>query len=163
MTRDAFDYLGNKVSTLSEPDGVTWSESEWERKLAVFARPPLSGEEQLNEMLIRSVSQSRVWADEIIEEFKRENLAYFVQNAISNDVAILISLHVHHRMRAITIEVSGLTFTIDLLNLVISGDLETAFAVLSYMEPDDMSMPFHWFTQERIDSLKAKIAERVGL
>lgn len=163
MKRDCLDYLGNKVGELEEPEGTTWSEETWAEKLAPYAVAPPSQQEQLALALDRTVAQSRAWADEIIEEFKKENLATFIENSIPNELAIMISLHVHHRMRAIDITVGGVPFTIDLMNLVISGDLETAFVVLSYMAPDDMSMPFHWFTQDRINSLKSKIAQRVGL
>jgi hypothetical protein len=163
MTRDILDYLGNKLGEISEPEGISWTEEEWEGKLSPYAAAPPTVEEQTYVALERTVLQSRAWADEIIEEFKKENLAYFLENSVPNDLAIMVSLHVHHRLRAIDITVGGLPLTIDLMNLVISGDLETAFVVLSYMEPDDMTMPYHWFSQERINSLKAKIATRVGL
>jgi len=160
-TRDILDYQGTKIGELELPDGTP--EQEWQEKLAPYAVAPPSPQEQLYMYLERTVAQSRLWSDEIIEEFKKENLAYFVENSIPNDLAIMISLHVHHRLRAIDITVGGVPFTIDLMNLVISGDLETAYAVLSYMEPDDMTMPYHWFSQDRIDELKSKISIRVGL
>jgi hypothetical protein len=161
MIRDILNYLGDKIGEMELPDDTP--EEVWEQRLAIYAVAPPSPQEQLYTALERTVVQSRLWADEIIEEFKKENLAYFVENSVPNDLAIMVSLHVHHRLRAIDITVGGVPFTIDLMNLVISGDLETAYVVLSYMEPDDMSMPYHWFSQSRIDSLKSKIAMRVGL
>lgn len=159
--RDILNYLGAKIGELELPDDT--SEEIWAKKLAVYATAPLSQQEQLSQSLDRSIAQSREWADEIIEEFKKENLKEFIEAGTSNEMALLTSLHVHGRMRAISVTVGGVPFTIDLMNLVISGDLETAFVVLSYMEPDDMSMPYHWFNQTRIDSLKAKISDRIGI
>jgi hypothetical protein len=161
MVRDILNYLGDKIGELELPDDTP--EEVWDSQLAMYAVAPPSPQEQFSEALSRTVAQSRLWADEIIEEFKKENLADFVTNSVPNDLAIMISMHVHHRLRAIDITVGGVPFTIDLMNLVISGDLETAYVVLAYMTPDDMSMPYHWLSQSRIDALRSKIATRVGL
>ena len=160
-TRDILNYQGDVIGQMNLPDDTT--EEVWAAKLAPFAKAPPSEEEQFVQALSRTVAQSRIWADEIIEEFKKENLAYFITSGTSNDLAIMISLHVHHRLRAVPVTIGGVSFVIDVMNLVISGDLETAFVVLSYMTPDDMSMPYHWFNQERIDSLKSKISSRIPL
>lgn len=162
-SRDILNHEGAIIGTLSEPDGISWTEEEWLSKLAPFAVAPPSPQEQMLEHLARKVSESRLIADKIIEAFKKRNLAFFVENNIPNDLAIMMSLHVHHRLRAVSLNVGGVDFVIDVLNLVISGDLETAYVVLSYMQADDMSMPYHFLSQEVIDLLKVSIAERVGL
>jgi len=161
MVRDILNHLGEKIGEMDLPDDT--SEEVWQQKLAFYAKAPPSEQEQLLEMLSRTVSRSREIADEIIEEFKRSNLQYFAQNNIPNDLAIMISIHVHHRLRAVQITVGGLPFTIDLMNLVVSGDLETAWVVLGLMEPDDMSMPFHFLSADKITALRAMIGDRVGL
>lgn len=148
---------------MSEPAGVTWTEEQWTAKLAPFAKAPPTDEEKLTETLTRKVSESRAIADEIMEEFKKSNLQYFLESGVSNDTAIMMSLHVHHRLRAVSIEVGGVPFTVDVLNFIISGDLEVAYTTLSYMTADDMSLPYHFLSQSRIDTLKAMIATRVPM
>jgi hypothetical protein len=160
-TRDILNYLGETIGQMQLPDGT--SEEVWAAKLAPFAAAPPSAESQLETALQRSVSQSRLWSDEIIEAFKKNNLAYFLTSGLTNEEIILKSLWVHHRMRATEINVGGLPMTIDLLNLCISGDLETAFVALSYMTPDDMSMPYHFLSQEKINELKTLIGDKVGM
>lgn len=160
-TRDILDCEGNKLGDLELPDDTP--EEVWAERLAPYAVEPPGAEEQLLDYLSRSVSTSRVLADEIIEEFKKRNLKYFIENGISNDVAIMKSLWVHHRLRAVDINVWGLPITIDLMNLCISGDLETAYVVLQYMEPDDMSQPWHYCSAEVIASLAQSIKDRTGI
>jgi flagellar biosynthesis GTPase FlhF len=65
-------------------------------------------------------------------------------------------------MRALDVTISGMPFRIDLLNLVVSGDLEVAYVVLGATVPDDMSMPYHFFTAERIGGYQLKIARKLG-
>lgn len=161
--RDILNYQGDKIGELEEPSGVTWTEDEWTERLSRYASPPDTEQEQLHKILSREVSKSRIIADEIIEDFKLRNLKYFIENNISNDLAIMMSLHVHHRLRAVDVTVGGVPFTIDLLNLVISGDLETAYVVLKYMAPDSMELPYHFWSQEVIDLLRNSIADRIGI
>jgi hypothetical protein len=47
----------------------------------------------------------------------------------------------------------GLPMTIDVLNLVISGDVEIACLTLMYSEVDDLSQTYHWFDQSAKDFL----------
>lgn len=158
-TRNVLDWQGNVVGELTLPSGTP--ENVWAAKLAHYAKPPPSQQEQLAEMLSRKVSKSREIADDIIERFKKTNLQFFLENNVSNDLAILMSTHVHHRLRAVDVTINGNQFTIDLMNLVISGDLETAYMVLGYMQPDSMTEPFHFLSQEKIDALRAMIFEGI--
>lgn len=160
-TRDILDCQGNKIGELNMPDGTP--EQDWAEALAPYALPPDPPEKQLLDYLSRSVAKSREISDEIIEGFKRRNLQYFIENGIPNEVAIMKSLWVHHRLRAVDINVWGLPITIDLMNLCISGDLETAYVVLQYMQPDDMSQPFHYLSAEVIQSLAQSIKDRVDM
>lgn len=115
-------------------------------------------QEYLIRFLLRTVDESNVIAKDIIQKFKAENLSYFVANQIPNEVAIFNSLWLHHRLRAVEINVGGIPFVIDVLNLVVSGDLETALVVLQYMTPDDMTAPYHFLSQERINRLVSMLA-----
>lgn len=161
MVRDILNHLGEKIGEMELPDDTT--EEAWQAVLAPYAVAPPSPQQVMQQAIQRSVSESRKIADEIIEEFKAKNLTNFITNSVPNELAIMISLHVHHRLRAVSITVGGVPFVIDLLNLVISGDLETAYVVLSYMVPDDMSMPFHYLDQATINSLKLSISSRIQI
>jgi hypothetical protein len=161
MIRDILDWQGNKIGELELPNDTT--EEQWAQALAPYAVAPPDGSAQLENALTRTVLRSREIADEIIESFKKRNLRYFIENGVSNDLAILKSLWVHHRLRALDITVSGLPLTIDLMNLCISGDLETAYVVLIYMEPDDMSQPFHFLSADVIAELAQSIKDRIEM
>jgi len=159
--RDILDYQGVKIGELELPDGT--SEEVWAAKLAPYAVAPLTQEQQIISQLKRTVQESKVIADEVMEEFKKENLLYFATAGISNDLAVLKSLWVHHRLRAVDITVGGLPVTVDIMNMVVSGDIETAYVALSYMTPDDMSQDYHFLSTEKINDLKTKLGARLGL
>lgn len=154
MTRDILDYLGNKIGEMSEPTGVIWSEEKWTEKLAVYAKAPPTSQEQLEYNIGVTVSQRRVWAEEIIEEMKKENLLAGIN--------VMQALWVHNRLRALEITVGGVSFVIDLMNLVVSGDLEVAYVALGYTTPDDMSQAYHFLSTEKIASYRLKIAKKLG-
>lgn len=159
MIRDILNWQGQVIGQLELPDNT--EESVWQERLAAFAKPPPTSEQLLFLQIERAVSESRNISDKIIELFKKENLAFFILNNIPNDLALMMSLHTHHRLRTVEINISGTPFVIDLLNLVVSGDLETALMVLSQMTPDDMSQPYHFLNQERINRLIEMIRERI--
>lgn len=159
--RDILNYLGEKVGEMEQPDDYT--EEQWAEAMAPYAAPPPNQQEYIESILERTVLDSQKLAAEIMQDFKKSNLAHFMQSGLTNEQILLQSLWVHHRLRAIEINVGGLPLTIDLMNLVVSGDLETAYVVLSYMSPDDMSQPFHYLSAEVIGILKTLINDRLGL
>lgn len=125
--------------------------------------------EYVNSKLIDfSILERRVWAEGLIERMKRLN--------IQNELGIAQSLWVHQRLRKMPITVSeshatafpplgsvvGMSFDIDVLNLVITGDVETAFAVLICCTPDDMTEPYHALSAEMIGWILGEIASYLG-
>lgn len=80
-------------------------------------------------------------------------LIQFKQNNIDDGVNALQAMWIHERMRAWTYTFSGVTFTVDLMNMSISGDIETACLALMYGTPDDMSDGKHWMSADRISFL----------
>lgn len=105
--------------------------------------------------LIGEINLRKEFATQLMAEFKKEN----INQGINLDQA----LWVHHRLRAIDINVNGLELTIDLMNLVVSGDLESAYATLLYAVPDDMSQPYHWLSSTQIAFLSQRLAGYLGL
>lgn len=161
MIRDILNYNGDKIGELELPDDTP--EEIWAARLEPYLTPPPSPEEQMQAALSRTVAESRKIADDIMGQLKVRNLAYFIENNVSNDLAIMKSLWTHHRLRAASITVGGVPFVIDVLNLVVSGDLETAWVVLGAMEPDDMSQPFHFLEDGVLIFLRQLLGERIGL
>jgi hypothetical protein len=100
--------------------------------------------------------QSKVdFAQELIERLKKKN--------ISEGINALRGLWMHQRIRALPVTLPGApTMTIDLMNMVISGDLELACLSLMYTPPDDMTMPFHWLSQARLDWIIAELKLYLG-
>jgi hypothetical protein len=95
-----------------------------------------------------------VFARKIFMEYKQKNK----DEGINGAQAIWL----HHRVRAWQVNFRGIPYTVDLINMAASGDLETACLSLMYGQPDDMTQPYHWFTQERIDCLVTEIKGFLG-
>lgn len=74
------------------------------------------------------------------------------------------AVHLEYRMDNIPfIQSDGTVETNSLYNKMITGDLDTAYFILLYMQPDDMSKPYHSVTQAKIDYLKNALASFLGL
>jgi hypothetical protein len=63
------------------------------------------------------------------------------------------ALWMHQRIRNWPCTLNDTEFTVDLMNMVISGDMATACLALMYGTPDDMSEPYHWLNEERLNWL----------
>ena len=114
------------------------------------------------------IAARRLWAENMMERLKFQN--------IQNDATLAQSLWIHTRLRKLEITplqahadafpalqpVVGVTLVIDLMNLVISGDLETAYATLLCTTPDPMTEEYHVLDQDLIDWIKNEIAVYLG-
>lgn len=117
--------------------------------------PAIDQEQQMAIALDRTVASGKASADRVMEQFKKNNLSRFIEARISQEEMLLKSLWVHHRLRAVEIILGPFAFTIDLMNLCISGDIETAAFIVSKMEPDDMTQPQHFLSAEVLQELGA--------
>jgi hypothetical protein len=120
--------------------------------------PARSQEETIDIALDRTVASGKAAADRVMEQFKKSNLTKFLQAEMSQELMLMKSLWVHHRLRAVDLTVGGLPLTIDLMNLCISGDIETAAFIISQMVPDDMSQPFHFLSADVLSELGGLLA-----
>jgi hypothetical protein len=124
--------------------------------------PFVPTQEQLFVMnLERSVVSGRQAAERVIEKFKKNNLARFIQSGTSSELSLMKSLWMHHRLRAVSFTFQGVDFTIDLMNLCISGDLSTAAFIMSQVTPDDMTQPYHFLSQDVINELRGIMAQEL--
>jgi hypothetical protein len=147
--RDILDYQGNKCGELDLPDDTT--DEVWSQKLAQYSKAPPNATIQLLDF---SIKRRKDYAEDLLERFKLKN--------ITEGVNALQGLWMQHRMRAVDITFMGVPMTIDVLNLAISGDIEIACLTLLSCTPDDMSQPFHWMNQDRINWLVADMKSFLG-
>jgi hypothetical protein len=152
--RDVLNYMGEKVGEISEPTGVTWTEEQWSSKLAPYAKAPPSTQDIADSYLMHSIEDRKRYADNLLERFKFKN--------ISEGINAVQGLHMHHRMRACAINFYGVPLTIDVLNLAVSGDIEIACLTIMNTTADDMSQPYHWLSQERLNWLVADMKSFLG-
>ena len=149
-TRKIIDYAGNEIGDLTLPSST--AESEWQERLASYV---ISPEQALNNSIAFNISERRRFADSLIESFKKEN--------ITAGINISQALHMHDLLRRVAVNFSGEVFELDLMNLVMSGDLEVAAIGLMYMTNlDDGSQLNHWFTAGRRDWVVGQIKSYLG-
>jgi hypothetical protein len=137
-TRDILDYLGNVIGVLEAPDGTP--EEVWAEMLAPYAATPA---EQQVQTVVRSLLERTNYCRELIERIKANN--------VIDGINAAQGLWMHHRMRAMPVTIDGLALTLDIINIAYSGDIELGCIALQYVTPDDMTQPYHWLTQARID------------
>lgn len=80
-------------------------------------------------------------------------LALKIKN-ISEGINATQALWIHHRLRAwdvqLPAQMGGFAYTVDVMNMIVAGDIETATISLIYGTADDMTMPYHWLSTERL-------------
>jgi hypothetical protein len=153
MTRDILNYLGEVVGQLELPDGT--SEEVWAEKLAPYARSP---EDQTQIKINWLIKDRKQFAEEMMERFKNRN--------INGGMSVVKALWLHHRMRAWDVTLppamGGFTYVVDILNMAVSGDLETAYFALRYGNLDAMDQPYHCIDQTTVDWLKNELSNYLG-
>lgn len=103
-----------------------------------------------------TVIENKAFADDMMQRMKERNI---LEGLSGIDQAAWV----HHRFRKTDYVLDdGPTVQIDVLNLVVSGDIETAEHVLGQMLPDDMTEVYHWLTQDRLDWMRNEIRAFLG-
>lgn len=150
MKRDILNYLGQKIGEIEFPDDT--SEEVIQNCLAMYA----TSQEVDTAALYRrySIEQRQKFCHELIQRFKDKNL--------QDGINAMQAFHLQHRMRALDVTFMGVPFVVDIMNLVISGDVEVGCLALLYCQPDDMSLPYHWFSTERRNWLVAEMKSYLG-
>ena len=134
ITRDII-VDGVTIGQAQFPDGT--SETVIAEALAAYQTPVVDTDSYKK----YSIIERKKFADELLERFKLRN--------INEGINALQGMHMHHLLRAYPVTFMGVSFTIDIMNLAISGDLEIACISLIYGATDDGSMAYHWMTQDR--------------
>lgn len=101
-----------------------------------------------------------------LREFAEDFMLAFKQKNLSEGINITQALWLHQRFRvwdvSLPVEMGGFSFQVDLMNMVVAGDIETAVVALMYGAPDDMSQPYHWFNAERHGWCVAQLSAWLG-
>lgn len=110
------------------------------------------------------LSNSQYRADnESKRKFGMDLMLAFKQKNISEGIQWYQAVHMHSRFRAWDVQLppalGGGIETVDLLNMILAGDIETACLSAQFGSPDPMTSPVHWISPERmqwtIDQMKA--------
>ena len=153
MGRPIIDYLGNQIGTLNLPEGTP--ERVWAEKLDEYKQPLPDQIALARNYLIKD---RKAFADQMMQRFKDRNMV--------EGINITQALWLHHRTRQwhVTLppQFGGFEYTVDILNMAVSGDLETAYFAIRFGEPDDMSEPYHCIDQDMIDWLKNELKNYLG-
>lgn len=147
MKRDILNHAGQIIGELELPDET--SEEVWAERLAQFAIPPVSVD-----LLAMGIKRRKEFCEDLIERLKKKN--------IQEGINVMQAMWMHHRMRALDVNYMGVPMTVDILNMVISGDVEVATLSLQNSVADDMSQPYHWLGQERIDWIILELKKFLG-
>lgn len=91
--------------------------------------------------------------NEARKEFGSNLMLAFKQKNISESCQWYQASWLHSRVREWKVTMpaglGGVVIYVDIQNMIMSGDIETACLCLIYGEADDMSSPLHWITEER--------------
>jgi hypothetical protein len=149
-TRNILNSQGQVVGTLTLAEGL--SEEVWAEKLAAFAVSP---QELQNRVSAASIKERKQYAEDLLERFKKKN--------ISEGINALQAIAMQGKVRALPVTFMGYSTQVDLLNCAISGDIEVAVLTLQYCTAiEDMSQPYHWLNQDRVNWLIADMKNFLG-
>jgi len=139
---------GQTVAVLNVQDDI--SDADWARIIDAY-QPKVN--EQAAENAVLKDERARNLAKEILAKFKLQNRA--------NGITLHQALWVHDRMRAASVTIGGVFFTVDVMNMAMSGDIELAYTVVSAMTPDDMSQSYHWVSTSYLTQLATELGKAI--
>lgn len=153
MGRPIVDWQGNQIGVLNLPEGT--SEQVWAAKLDEYRQEPEDINIRKVQWLIKDRKQ---FADDMMQRFKNNNIV--------NGLNVVQALWLHHRMRAwevtLPVQYGGFSYVVDVLNMAVSGDLETAYFAIRFGTLDDMSQAYHCIDQDMVDWLKNELSSYLG-
>lgn len=95
-------------------------------------------------------------------DFVKNLFTRFKLKNIAEGINGVQSIWLNMRMAELQGSFSGLNFKVDVVNMGASGDIQTACIVLMNCQPDDMTQPYHWLTQDRINFLVNEMKAHLG-
>jgi hypothetical protein len=106
-------------------------------------------------------------------EFGSKLMLAFKQKNIAEGIQWYQALYLHGRMREWQVTMPSALLTamggvpdpnirVDMVNIIVAGDIETASLALTYGTADAMTSPFHWISQERMDWMNTQLKAWLG-
>lgn len=96
-------------------------------------------------------------------QFTRQLLHDWMRQNTIEGMNLQQSLWMFSRFEGVTISTPWNTAqSIDLFKMLYVGAVPTVYYCLLRVQPDDMTQPYHWLTQARIDWFKSRIEEYIG-
>lgn len=151
--RDVAEFETLQEAQAAYPSALIKEKSEYITYISGLTAQ-FSSSENTYKYKIANIQQRKEYAQDLMERIKEKN--------ISSNVNALQAMWVHQRMRALPVNFMGMSFTIDLMNLVISGDIEVACLCLMNTAADDMSLPYHWLSQSWLNWIIADMKSYLG-
>lgn len=120
------------------------------------------------------LSNSSYYADLMARrEFGSKLMLAFKQKNIAEGIQWYQAMHLHNRLRewqivmpdALLTAMGGISdpnIKLDLVNVIVAGDMEVASLALTYGVADNMTSPFHWASAERINWMNTQIRKWLG-
>lgn len=86
--------------------------------------------------------------------YAKDLLTAFKVKNISEGIQWYHAVHLHSRLRDWQVNyptaLGGGNDRVDIINMIVSGDIETATLSMMFGVPDEMNLPIHWMNTERI-------------
>ncbi len=117
--------------------------------------------------------------DEVAREFAKDLMSSFKLRNKSQGINLAQALWTSHRLRAVTITLTseqaamlpaplylsklvGVEITQNLVDLVVAGNIESAYVMLKFCTPDDMSQDYHWLNADRLAWIRNQVGAFLG-
>ena len=104
--------------------------------------------------------------NEANREFGARLMLAFKQKNLSEGIEWYQAVHLHSRLRSWQVNmpefVGGGTETVDLINMILSGDIESACLSAMFGVPDSMTGPRDWISEERINWCVTQMKQFLG-
>lgn len=109
--------------------------------------------------------------------FSREFLNNLTAKFADEEVTLAQALWAHHRLHSFSVTISapiatarpllaplvGVELKIDVLNLILSGHVLSAYVCLGLMAADDMGQAYHCLSTERLTWMKDQLSAYLGV
>jgi len=168
--------LADGYQVLSDEAFAAYIDARQEAYDVWLAANPNESDFIINQMILTPEQLTQLSIDEAQRKFASNLMAVLKVLNKGSNISLAQSLWVHHRLRALQIVITsdlatampvfnplvGLTVTIDLLNLVVSGDLETAYFTIAAATPDDMSEDYHALSSTTLAFMRNQIGIYLG-
>lgn len=100
------------------------------------------------------------------QRFGQQLLLAFKQKNMSEGINGYQALHLHSRIRewvtTLPPAYGSVIIKVDLMNMMLSGDIETSCLAIMLGTPDDMSSPIHWCSPDRMNWLVGQMKKWLG-